>query len=163
MYLGHMLYARGDWAGALREYERVPVPEHWDSLALRRTVELRHALFGLAEDAEALQVWTARLSELTADVDEVDLLLAELNGEAVESAGNGEHRIRLPSGGVMTGTWYEIVSQLRDAGGAASESVADFMHRRAAEARPHGLELPAEAPAAFVRAGERAGLWRIDY
>ncbi|MGH7503833.1 MAG: tetratricopeptide repeat protein [Longimicrobiales bacterium] len=161
VYLGHMLYDRGDWAGALREYERVPGPDHWDFLAVRRTVELRRALFGAAENAPELEVWQARLVELTAEVDDVDLLLAELSGGEAEAA--REHRIRLPTGDAVSGTWYEIVKQLRDTGGMTSESVAEFMRRRSEEERPRGLELPVEEPRAFVRGGERGGLWRIEY
>jgi hypothetical protein len=36
------------------------------------------------------------------------------------------------------------------------------MRRRSAEERANGLVLPSE-PAGFVRVGEQAGLWRIEY
>lgn len=162
VYLGHMLYDRGDWAGALREYERVPCPEHWDELAVRRTVELKRALFGVAEGSPDVVALEARLLELSGTMDEVDLLLAELTAEVAPSEDLAEHRIRLPGGASLTGTWYEIVSQLRDATGSAGETVSEYMHRRAAEERARGIVLPSE-PAGFVRVGERGGLWRIEY
>jgi Flp pilus assembly protein TadD len=161
VYLGHMLYDRGDWAGALREYERVPVPDHWDYLAVSRTLELRRALFGYRDGSAELSPWEQRLNELESDIDEVDILLAELTSDP--RSGAGEHRIRLPDGGLLTGTWYEIVSQLRDAHGSALESVAEYMRRRADEERTRGRDLPDAEPSAFVRAGVSAGLWEIEY
>jgi Flp pilus assembly protein TadD len=162
VYLGHMLYDRGDWAGALREYERIPCPDHWDELALRRTLELKRALFGISDGAPELQALESRLNELTGTLDEVDLLLAELTAEPVRVEDRAEHRIRLPGGVAFSGTWYEIVSQLRDSAGAPHESVADFMRRRSAEERIHGRDLPSD-PGGFVRGGELGGLWRIEY
>jgi Tfp pilus assembly protein PilF len=162
VYLGHMLYDRGDWAGALREYERVPCPDHWDELAVRRTLELKRALFGIAEGASDLRALENRLNELTGTLDEVDLLLAELTAEPVPPEDFSEHRIKLPGGATLSGTWHEIVCQLRDSGGGSGETVAEFMRRRSAEERANGLVLPSE-PAGFVRVGEQAGLWRIEY
>lgn len=162
VYLGHMLYDRGDWAGALREYERVPCPDHWDELAVRRAIELKRALFGIAEGAPDLRALENRLNELTGTLDEVDLLLAELNADPIPAEDLSEHRIRLPGGAALSGTWYEIVCQLRDSGGGSGETVAEFMRRRSAEERANGRVLPPE-PAGFVRVGEQAGLWRIEY
>jgi hypothetical protein len=65
---------------------------------------------------------------------------------------------------VYTGSWYEIVRQLRDRTGLPGESVAQFMRRRADEERTRsGMQLPAEDPREFLLGGARAGYWHIEY
>jgi Flp pilus assembly protein TadD len=177
VYLGHLLYDRGDWAGALRELEQVPPSEHWDSLALCRVIELKRALQAdpaLAEVAE----WEARLEELESSDDPIDRLLAEIEagiddtpvvqGEREEqvavAADAGLHRLQLPEGEVCAGTWHDIVRQLRDARGGANETIAQFMRRRAEEAHARiGLVIPVEDAKQFLLGGARAGFWHIEY
>ncbi len=163
VYLGHLLYDRGDWAGALREFERIPPAEHWDSLAVGRTVELKRVLQGLEHGAPALALWEQRLAELDGDTDELEAMLAELEEQPLLEPAMGEHhRVQMPGGQVLRGSWSEIVRQLRDLVGAPDENITQFMRRRAAEERARrAIELPAHDAAAFIRAGERAGLWRI--
>ncbi len=174
VYLGHLLYDRGDWAGALREFERVSVEEHWDALALWRVLELKRALGGLDPDAPELEPWQQRLEAVEGEPDAVDTLLAEVEsafaaGVAAEAeAGEGNsgpaHRVQLQDGVVLSGSWSEIVRQLRDVCGATGESIAQFMRRRAHEERARtGLVIPTEDPQAFVQAGARAGYWQIEY
>jgi Flp pilus assembly protein TadD len=169
VFLGHLLYDRGDWAGALREFERIEADNHWDRLAIRRTIELKRALSGLEEGDALLAGWETRLAELESDDDGVDALLAELEEsmelvelEAME--GDPVHRVVLPGGRVVRGSWDEIVVQIRDLSGAMpDETVAGYMRRRAEEERIRGgAELAAGDAASFVRTGERAGLWRIE-
>jgi Flp pilus assembly protein TadD len=176
IFLGHVLYDRGDWTGALRELERVPPGEHWDALALNRVIELKKTVAGLAPGAPELMCWQTRLGELESDCDPLDLLFAEI-ASGGSSAGAEEleerqvavesrpaHRLRLADGRVCSGTWLEIVSQLRDTSAAPGESVADFMRRRAQESLTGGgVPLPADDPREFVLAGARAGYWQIDY
>jgi Flp pilus assembly protein TadD len=172
IYLGHLLYDRGDWAGALREFERVGPDQHWDSLALSRLIELKRALSGLRSDAEELAKWAERLDEIEAGTDAVDELLAEIEAGGGEEEGcrSGEfefdssHRVHLPAGGTLTGSWHDIVRQLRDVNGKPGETVAQFMRRRAKEERVRtGVLLPVAHPKEFVIAGARAGYWHIDY
>ena len=172
VYLGHLMYDRGDWAGALREFECVPASDHWDSLALCRLIELKRALADDEEEAD-VEEWERRLEEIESDDDSVNRLLAELEAEfsadappiLVESEGLDEaHRVQLPEGPVVSGTWLQIVSQIRDVRGVPEETVAQFMRRRAEEVHAHaGVYLPAEDPEQFVLAGARAGLWQIEY
>src|SRR5690606_5593356 len=141
IYLGHLLYDAGDWGAALREFEQVPLHEHWDSLAIWRVIELKRAIG--AQDAAGADValWEARLEEIEEDIDPVDELLAEIenSGSAEESSpppsDNTTHRIRLNDGRVCVGSYSDIVVQLKEAWGSLDETVAQFMRRHAAEVR----------------------------
>jgi Flp pilus assembly protein TadD len=170
IYLAHLLYDSGDWGAAVREFDRVPVSEHWDSLAVWRLIELKRAI-GAAENGSAeLAIWEARLEELESDVDPIDDLLAEIeNGtsEAEVRAAAGpktqEHRVHLSDGRVYSGSYSDILKQLKEACGHAEESVAQFMRRHAAEVRVrNGVVLPVEDAEDFILTGARAGLWQLD-
>jgi Flp pilus assembly protein TadD len=166
VYLAHMMYDRGDWAGALREYERIAPADHWDPLAVGRVVELKRALEGLEADAEPLRPWQVKLEELEAG-DALDELLLDMEADAADEAPAPVpecHRIVLPDGSAVDGTWLEILAALRDADRDPGETIAEYMKRRALEERQRtGAELPFVEVVAFLRAAARAGYWRIDY
>jgi Flp pilus assembly protein TadD len=176
IFLGHLLYDRGDWTAALRELERVPPGEHWDALAVSRLIELKTTITGMAPGAPELICWEARLGELGVSADPLDALFAGIaasGGEAgaeepaeqrVAVESRSAHRVLLADGQVCSGTWLEIVRQLRDSGGTSEESVAEFMRRRSLEAAvAGGTALPADDPREFVLAGARAGYWQVEY
>ena len=179
IYLGHLLYDRGDWVGAAREFERVPPVEHWDTLAIWRLLELKRALEGLQPGAPELMVWERRLEEVESNEDPLDELLAEIEagaqlpeseGAPSEAAvlasafeGDEPHRVHLPDGGIVVGTWHDIVEQLRQAR-APGETIAQFMHRTAEEAQARaGIDVPAGDARGFVLAGAMAGFWQVEY
>lgn len=169
IYLGHLLYDRGDWVGAAREFERVSPAEHWDTLAIWRLIELKRALEGLQPGAPELAVWERRLEEVESLEDPIDELLAEVEAGAHEeqsSSGTSDvdaHRVHLPDGVVVVGTWHDIVEQLRQAR-APGETIAQFMRRMADEAQERaGVTVPAEDARSVVLAGARAGFWQIEY
>jgi Flp pilus assembly protein TadD len=180
IYLGHLLYDRGDWVGAAREFERVPPAEHWDTLAIWRLIELKRALENLEPGAAGLSVWERRLEEVEAETDAVDELLAEIEAGAQLPESEGvatdavmasrgrdadiePHRVHLPDGGVVVGTWADIVEGIRRVR-APGESIAQFMRRMAEEAHARvGVKVPAEDPRSFVLAGARAGFWQVEY
>jgi Flp pilus assembly protein TadD len=180
IYLGHLLYDRGDWVGAAREFERVAPTEHWDALAIWRLVELKRALEGLAPGAPELAVWERRLEEVEGVTDPIEELLAEIEAGALDPAPAGAaaavpvtaaaapgdveaHRVHLPDGGVIVGTWADIVEALCQIR-APGEPVAQFMRRLADEAQARaGVTVPAEDPRSFVLAGAQAGFWEIEY
>lgn len=173
VFLGHLLYDRGDWSGALREFGKVPPAEHWDPLAIWRLVEMKK-LHESAEPGSAdLLCWETRLQELEADVDPIDELLAEIEGQELAATlrdpvrahrANPDHLVQLPDGDALTGTWLEIVRQLRDVAGQPDESIDQFMRRRSTEERVRtGVALPTEDPQEFVLAGARAGHWQVEY
>ncbi|HUF50091.1 MAG TPA: tetratricopeptide repeat protein [Longimicrobiales bacterium] len=180
IYLGHLLYDRGDWVGAAREFGRVSPAEHWDTLALWRLIELKRALEGLEPGAAELTVWERRLEEVEEGEDPLDELLAEIEtgGQPAEPAHASSgaavvahtadadvepHRVHLPAGDVVVGTWADIVEQIRQAQ-APGETIAQFMRRMADEARARaGVSVPAEDPRSFVLAAALAGFWEIEY
>jgi tetratricopeptide (TPR) repeat protein len=173
IYLGHLLYDRGDWTGATREFERVPPAEHWDQLAIWRLLELKRGLQRLEPGAPELGIWERRLAEVESVHDPVEELLAELEARVGEDPVGASqacgaevadaHRVQLPDGVVAVGTWADIVEQLRQAR-SPQDTVAQFMQRLAREAQAAvGVPVPAEDPREFVLAGAQAGFWQIEY
>jgi tetratricopeptide (TPR) repeat protein len=183
IYLAHLLYDRGDWSGAAREFERVPCAEHFDSLAVWRLIELKRALTGMTSGDTDVARWEKRLEELETEPDAIEELLAEIEAAAEsEAAAQPSHEtterelehavlreieahcLQLPDGGTFRGTWQDLVVQICVVRGEPGESVAQFMQRQAAEAHARmGVALPAEDPREFLMAGERAGYWQIEY
>lgn len=183
VYLSHLLYDLGDWESSLREFERVPPADHWDALAVWRTIELKRALCQLKEGDAQLLPWQARLRELEAVSDPLDLLLAEVETEfngsrnqqachpsQLELFDSGQevgdvshHQVRLPNGYVFQGPWHEIVRQMRDGAGFDHEPLARYM-RRLAERwnEERGVEIPFQDPEAFIRAAIQEGLITLE-
>lgn len=168
-FLGHLFYDRGEWKRALQEFEAVPPADHFDTLAIWRVLELKRALEGVELGSTALHRWEERLEEIEAEGDAIDELLAEIesglsDAELPRTAEDAPpHRVLTDDGLVLSGSWREIVRQLRDARGAAAESIAQFMRREADRERARsGARIPTDDPEAFVRASARAGLLRIE-
>lgn len=176
VYLGHLLYDRGHWVGALREFERVAPADHWDPVAIWRLLELKRALFGVESGDARVRSWEARLQELEEDPDPIDELLAEVQGgegderetasvvgEPSDDLAPGPHRVRTAEGRVLAGTWEEIVRQLRDHHGDPAESPEDFMRRWARDMHGRtGRPVPDDDAEAFVLAHAGAGLLIIE-
>lgn len=169
IYLGHLLYDRGEWRRALEQFEGVPVGEHFDTLAIWRVLELKRAIHGDELGGTKLAPWERRLEEMEADSDPIDALLAEIEagaGEAPEREPEEDgvaHRVQTPDGHVYVGSWREILRQLRDAQGVREESIAQFMRRQAEKERARtGLRIPVDDAESFLRASARAGLLRIE-
>jgi tetratricopeptide (TPR) repeat protein len=183
VYLGHLLFDRGDWEAALREFERVAPGEHWDSLAVWRIIELKRSLWQMEEGDARLVPWEVRLGELQSDLDPVDQLLAEVeakvNGSAFSPGGDlgqlelftgrsteegGIQRaVRLPEGQLLRGTWLEIVRQMRDLAGFAHEPLPQYMKRLAERwHEQRGVEVPATDPRTFLLTAIRAGLLTLE-
>jgi Flp pilus assembly protein TadD len=183
IYLGHLLYDRGDWKGALATLA-VPAPaEHWDPLAVWRLIELKKSVGGLDASDPELLIWEERLDELDTEADPLDEMLAEIEAASLDrhpptwgsthkqcdpasgsgGAGGGRHRVRLPDGSVFEGSWLDIVRQLRDQAGRTDESVAQFMRRWADDTRVRiGVGVPADDAEGFLLAHARAGLLQIE-
>ncbi len=181
VYLGHILYDRGDWDGALREFEQVPPQDHWDALAVWRLVELKRAIWRLAEDDSRLLPWSKRLADLEALEDPIDRLLAEVEaraaGEGVRtfadknqlelfglgSEGETVRQVRLLDGHSLRGTAQEIVCQMRDQAGFSHETMSQYMRRLAERWHEQfGVEVPFSDPEAFLRGAVLQGLVRLE-
>jgi tetratricopeptide (TPR) repeat protein len=171
IYLAHLLYDRGDWVGSAREFERVSPSDHWDALAIWRLIELKRALENLEPGSPELVVWERRLEEVETPSDAIEELLSEIEAGAQATADEQPpaatdltaHRVNLPDGGVIEGTWSDIVEAIRQAR-SPGESVAQFMRRMAEEAQVRaGVIVSAEDVRSFVLAGARAGFWEVEY
>jgi Flp pilus assembly protein TadD len=181
VFLGHLLYDRGDWEAALREFERVSPLDHWDSLAVWRIIELKRALWEMEAGDSRLIPWEGRLEELESTFDPVDQLLAEIEAsvtgidtlgapdigqlelfKASEEPGRS-HLIRLPDGQLLRGTWLEIVRQMRDLAGFSHEPITQYMKRLAERwHEQRGVEVPSTDPKSFIRAAVKAGLLTLE-
>jgi Flp pilus assembly protein TadD len=183
IYLGHLLYDRRDWEGALREFERVPPQEHWDALGVWRLMELKRTLWHMESGDPRLAPWEQRLRELEELDDPIDRLLAEVESgmgaadpriyydpsqlelfdRSLASDGEGSYVIRLSDGHQLRGSWHEIVRQMRDQAGFAHETVSQYMRRLAERWHEQaGVEIPATDPESFLRGAVEAGLIRLE-
>jgi len=183
IYLGHLLYDRGDWEAALREFERVPPQEHWDALGVWRLMELKRTLWHLESGDARMAPWEQRLRELEDLDDPIDRLLADIESRMGGSDGyvtydpsqlelferslasqDEERRtIRLSDGHLVRGNWHEIVRQLRDQAGFSHESITHYMRRLAERWHEQsGVEIPFTDPETFLRAAVAAGLVRLE-
>lgn len=176
IYLAHLLFERGDHETALREMQRVPPAEHWDPLSLWRFIELRCSIDGCSEDDVSLAPWRERWTELQAEPDAVDHLLAEVEAAFEESGGDAPvplatltppepavHRVRTADGKLFTGTWEEIVLRMRDELSDPGEPIANFMHRAAQRVRTlTGRDIPCDDAESFIRESARIGFLRIE-
>ena len=183
VYLAHVLFDRGDWENSLREFERVPPQDHWDSLAVWRLIELKRALWDLEAGDAGLIPWETRLRELEDVLDPLDRLLADVEsggGEGGDSFGErsqlelfGEGRphpgqegrwtVRLLDGHRFRGSMSEIVRLMRDHAGFAHESVTQYMRRLAERWHEQtSVEVPFLDPETFLRAAAAAGLLYLE-
>ena len=182
VYLGHLLYDRGDWEAALREFERVPPTEHWDSLAVWRIIELKRHLWHMEAGDTRLLPWELRLQELEMEVDSVERILSEIEAAAkwtpaaspvdlgqleLFKGSPGEddrpRLIRLPEGQLLRGSWLEIVRQMRDLAGFAHEPLTQYMKRLAERwHEQRGMEVPATDPRSFLLAAIQSGLLTLE-
>lgn len=177
VYLGHLMYDRGDYAEALEHLAALAPGDHWDPLAVWRLIELKRTVGGLEETDPELMVWESRLDALEGDLDPVDDLLAEIEAAAVDAddveswqpaggtadVSEDSHRIRLPDGSTFEGSWTDIVRQLRDQAGRSNETVAQFMRRWAEDTRVRiGVGVPFDDAEGFLLAHARAGLLHIE-
>jgi hypothetical protein len=140
---------------------------------------LKRTLEGLEPGAPALAVWQRRLEEFERSTDPLANLLAGIDGgvqpvgsaaapsaaaAALPVAGDSDaHRVHLPDGGIIVGTWPDIVEALRQLR-SPGEPVAQFMRRLMDEAhRCAGVTVAAGDARSFVLAGAQAGFWQVEY
>jgi Flp pilus assembly protein TadD len=95
---------------------------------------------------------------------QIDFIMRMLNppGEA-QGTELKVHRVRTMEGTVFEGTWDEIVGGMRDVAGDPAMSLGVFMRRAARQIRERtGRVVPCDTTEAFLRAGARLGLLRIE-
>lgn len=186
IYLGNILYDRGEYEAALYHLDRSQPDDHWDELGIWRLMELKRTVHRLPEDDPELKKWEERLAELAGEPDDIDEMLAEIEQRAMEAdhqdvkhqlelfgamLGNlveqkveaREHRVMTRDGRAFRGSWDEIVRQMRDGNATFSgRSIQDFM---LSEARRQytltGMVIPTGDAESFIRGSADAGLLRI--
>lgn len=185
IYLGNVLYDRGEYNEALFHFGRTKPSDHFEELAIWRLVELRKSVYHLAADDHELRPWMARLEELARDDDPDERILAEV--ATMQSDGStrdprqldffgtvltdlqamkrrsDSHGVSLPDGTVYHGTWDDIVLQMKqDDREWAGRSVAEYMESMARQRSVEtGVKVPATDAESFLRGMEATGLIRI--
>jgi Flp pilus assembly protein TadD len=185
IYLGNILYDRGEYEAALYHLDRTAPDDHWDELGIWRLMELKKSTYRLSDDDPTLAPWDARLNELNGPVDAIDEMLGEIEQHAMQDA-EGEakgqlelfgamlaelseqkqhetaHQVVARDGRTYDGSWEQIVDEMRAASAQASATVAEFM---ASEARRGfsltGILIPTADAESFLRGSADAGLLRI--
>ena len=119
VYLGNILYDRGDYEAALYHLDKSNPDDHWDELGIWRLIELKKSIFKLAEGDPELKPWEDRIQELAGEPDDIDDMLAELEARALErdqEAARGQME--------MFGALLNSLVEGETVAGAASEEVA---------------------------------------
>jgi tetratricopeptide (TPR) repeat protein len=187
IYLANILYDQNEYEAALYHFERTEPDDHWDELGIWRLVELKRSLYRLEENDPELKPWDERLSELAADMDDVDALLMELEPQSGANAAPGaetargqlelfgtllsslaeqkhvpEHQIIVSDGTEFDGSWEEIVRRMRDETGNPADSVHEYMTGVSQRGfRQTGVHIPTHDAESFLRGSAVAGLLRI--
>ena len=184
IYLGNLLYDRGEFEASLYHLEQTTPDDHVDELAVWRLIELKKSIYRLEADDPELGPWTERLAELASDSDPIDELLAEI--EATQSDGtvrdplqlelfgtllvelDGRRRRAVTShrvtsrGRTYVGTWEEIVEQMRaDDPDSIAGSLEEYMAQVARRQAASGIVIPASDAESFLFASAVAGLVKI--
>ena len=185
IYLGNILYDRGDYEAALYHLDRTRPEDHWDERGIWRLIALKKSIHRLPEGDPELKPWEQRLNELYGEPDDIDEMLGEIEARMNDTGdGRGQlelfgallhdladrkhrdtsrHTVVTDDGQEFAGTWEEIVRDMRDASVAAQgRSIQEFM---LSEARRQlavtGMELSTTDPESFIRGSADAGLLRI--
>jgi Tfp pilus assembly protein PilF len=188
IYLANILYDRGDYEAALYHLDRTNPEDHWDELGIWRLVELKKSIYRLQDDDPELRPWDERLSELSGEPDDVDEMLAEIEGRFNDQRSGEDqqgqlelfgallseladqrdpvepkHRIMTREGREYAGSWDQIVREMRDANKQwAGRTVQEFMHNEARRGYSlTGITIPTHNAESFLRGSADAGLLRI--
>jgi tetratricopeptide (TPR) repeat protein len=186
IYLGNILYDRGEHEAALYHLDRTSPEDHWDELAIWRLLELKRSIHKIADDDPELRPWEERLTHLAGHTDDIDEMLAEIEARVLEaeeaSARNQlelfgsmlvelkerrqdtlEHRVVARDGRSFMGTWEDIVRQMKDGSRTFAErTVQDFMANEARRGYSlTGVVIPVANAESFIRGSADAGLLRI--
>ncbi len=188
IYLANMLYDRSESEAAMHHLHQTVPEDHFDELGIWRYIELKKAIYRLAERDPELRPWFARLGEVAGELDPTDQVLAEVESTQLDGTVRdpaqlelfgtlltelqamqkrpvvvGSHTIATLTGRMLVGTWEELLLQLKNADReSASASVLDFMRDHARHgAAETGVVIPVTDPEAFIRGSARAGVIRI--
>ena len=187
VYLGNLLYDRGEYDASLFHFEQTDPDDHFDELALWRTIEIKKSIYRLMKEDPELVPWQRRLNELIAEQDDIEQLLLEVSSlqpdgstrdpRQIELFGTlltelqgmqrrlspEVHRVKTTSGVTYAGTWEEIVFQMKmdDRDGARASLVQYMEHMARRSRRETGVVVPVSDAESFVQGIARAGLLQI--
>jgi tetratricopeptide (TPR) repeat protein len=186
IYLGNILYDRGELEAALYHLDRTAPEDHWDELGIWRLIELKKTIHRVPEDDPDIKRWESRLAELAGEPDDIDEMLSEIEQRAADDAQRDArqqlelfghllldfsdhrrdpilHRILTRDGHPFEGTWEQIVSAMRDANTTfTGRSLHDFMMNEARRGFSlTGVIIPTGDAESFIRGSADAGLLRI--
>ncbi|MEO6444614.1 MAG: tetratricopeptide repeat protein [Gemmatimonadaceae bacterium] len=186
IYLGNILYDRGEYEAALYHLDRSKPEDHWDELGIWRLMELKRTIHRLSDDDPELKKWEERLADLVGEPDDIDEMLAEIEQRAMEREQNdvkhqlelfgsmlselaeqkaepSVHRVSMRDGRAFLGSWDEIVRQMRDVNSTfTGRSIQDFMLNEARRGYSlTGIVIPTGDAESFIRGSADAGLLRI--
>jgi tetratricopeptide (TPR) repeat protein len=113
IYLGNVLYDRGEYEAALYHLDRTTPEDHWDELGIWRLVELKKSIYRLKDEDSELKQWDDRLSELSGEPDDIDEMLAEIEQKAADAEGEGAKGQLELFGALLT----DLVEQKEEEGG----------------------------------------------
>ena len=187
VYLGNVLYDRGDFDGALEHYDQTHPQDHFEELALWRYVALKKSMYRLEANDPELSPWVGRLRELASAMSADDRMLAEVEAtlpdgtfldphqldffgaqlslpQAMLHRRGGEvHNVTMRDGAIYHGTWELILLQiLKDdeqwLGGSLAQYMAEVARRSLEQT---GVAVPATDAESFIRGIAEAGLLSI--
>ena len=186
IYLGNLLYDRGEYEAALFHFEQTDPPDHVDELAAWRLIELKKSIYRLPPDDVELIPWANRLAEIAEEADPTEQLLAEVEAtqpdgtfrdprqlelfgtllvelQGMQHRPSEMHRVKTANGVTYTGSWEEIVLQMKmDDRELCESSLEQYMQRVARRNRAEtGLAIPVTDAESFIRGVAAAGLLMI--
>ncbi len=185
IYLGNILYDRGEYEAALYHLDRTTPDDHWDELGIWRLIELKKSVYRVSDEDPGLKPWDERLTELGGEPDTIDDMLGEIeqsmNGEVqAEAKGQLElfgallsdlsdqkreeapHNVIGRDGRRYDGNWEEIVGQMRDSSAQEFRTVQEFMQSEARRGFSlTGILISTSDAESFLRGSADAGLLRI--
>jgi tetratricopeptide (TPR) repeat protein len=187
IYLGNVLYDRGDYDGALQRFVQTDPGDHIEELALWRYVELKKSMYRLDVADHEVRPWVSRLRELAASISTDDMILAEIESTLPDGTfldprqldffgaqltqvhrmhrrpGDDTHDVTMKGGATYAGTWEQIVLQIqRDDVEWTGGSLADYMVEVARKSEVEtGVAVSAKDAESFIRGIADAGLLNI--
>jgi Flp pilus assembly protein TadD len=186
IYLANLLYDKQEYEAALYQFEKSSPEDHWDELGIWRLIELKKAAYRLQDDDPDLAPWQAQLETLGSETDSIDEMLSEIEARVLgegdddsDSKGQlelfgtllaemrdskvdaAEHSVMTRTGDTYTGSWEQIITDIRDAT-AAAKSLYEFMLSESARVLAQtGQRVPTESAEAFLRGSDAAGVLKI--
>jgi Flp pilus assembly protein TadD len=121
IYLGNILYDRGDYEAALYHLDKSSPDDHWDELGIWRLIELKKSIYKLRDGDPELKLWEERVQELAGEPSDIDEMLAEIEAHALE----GEQETARGQLELFGALLNSLVTESQDDEPARAEAVSD--------------------------------------